>query len=101
MPRNSENDPSVTMSGGMLEPRDQQRVQRAAGGADGSSASGAAAAIGSPQSRDAAPNTPPRAPSSTPTDRSMPPVMMTGVSAMREQPELDAEPDDLEEVPDA
>ena len=44
MPRNSENEPSVTISGGMLEPRDEQRVQRAAGAADEQRDAAAAAA---------------------------------------------------------
>ena len=49
-------------------------------------ATAAAAGIGSPQSRHAAPNTTAASPIIAPTDRSMPPVMMTGVSAMASRP---------------
>ena len=86
MPRNIENEPSVTISGGMLQPRDQQRIQRAARAARAASAISAAAAMGSRQSRHAAPNTTAASPIIEPTERSMPPVIMIGVSASASSP---------------
>ena len=51
-----------------------------------SSAAPAAAAIGQPPSRQSAPNTTAESPMMEPTDRSIPPVIMIGVSASASRP---------------
>src|SRR6516162_10646927 len=85
IPRNKENDPSVTIRGG----RSSQEIKRAFSPPPASPVSRAtAAAAGSEsfQSLQAMPNTTAARPIIDPTDRSMPPVMMTGVSATASSP---------------
>ena len=101
MPRNSENEPSVTMSGGMSRRAISTRVQRAARAADASSATRGRGRSGRCQSCTAAPNTTAASPIIEPTDRSMPPVMITGVSATASSPSSTLSRSDLEEVADA
>ena len=98
-PRKSERVPSVTSSGGSREPRDEQRVQRAARGAR--SASGGRR--GSPYGQAGVAPAQGRIrtatrPMSAPTDRSMPPVMMIGVSASASRPTSTGQAHELERV---
>src|ERR1035437_4158965 len=85
MPRNSESEPRVTISGGRL-----RRVIRTAFSSPAShpnsSAAPAAAAIGQPPSRHNTPKTTAESPMMEPTDKSMPPVIMIGVSASASNP---------------
>src|SRR5216684_5414493 len=85
MPRNMENDPSVTISGGRLS-RAIATAFNAPPAHPSSSATTAASRIDRCQSRHAAPKTTAARPIIEPTERSMPPVMMTGVSASASNP---------------
>ena len=84
-PRKSENVPSVTISGGNLS-----RVIITALSAPPATPSSSVSAITSgsakPSSRHSAPSTTAESPIIEPTDRSMPPVMMIGVSARDSNP---------------
>src|SRR5262245_52069468 len=84
-PRNSENDASVTMSGGRFSPATSTALS-APPAQPTISASAAAIGIASSQSRYAAPSTTADRPIIEPTDRSIPPVTMTGVSATASSP---------------
>src|SRR5215475_9135253 len=85
MPRKSENEPSVTIRGGI-----SRRVISAAFNAPPRhpvrSARSAAIGMGNPASRHAAPNTIAASAIMEPTERSMPPVMMIGVMASDSRP---------------
>src|SRR5215208_1000467 len=85
MPRNSDSVPSVTMSGGNLS-----RVIKAAFSAPpatpSSRVSAIASGIGRPTPRDSHPSMIAASPIIDPTDRSMPPVTMIGVSANASSP---------------
>src|SRR6266478_5080214 len=85
MPRNTENDPSVTISGGRLS-RAIARAFNAPPAHPSSSATTVASGIDRCQSRQAAPKTTAARPIIEPTERSMPPVMMTGVNASASNP---------------
>src|SRR5438309_4355600 len=80
-----ENDPRVTMIGGI-----SRRVIKSALSAPPANpstmATSAATPIGSPPSRQAAPKTTAASPIIEPTDKSMPPVIITGVSASARSP---------------
>src|SRR6185503_4038632 len=84
-PRKSENDPSVTMSAGM-----RRRVISVAFSSPASppipSVATAATAIGRWASRHSLPNSTAERPMREPTDRSMPPVTITGVIASARRP---------------
>ena len=69
-----------------VEPRDQQRVERAARAAEQRSRAAPRRRSGSPPSRHAAPKTTAASPIIEPTERSMPPVIITGVSASASSP---------------
>src|SRR5262245_15318592 len=85
MPRNIQNEPRVTISGGSrsFEMRSAFRPPPAI---PDMRAIHAAAGTGKFQSRHAAPNTTAARPIIEPTDRSIPPVMITGVSATASNP---------------
>src|SRR5713101_8003484 len=85
MPRNMENDPSVTISGGRLS-RAITTAFNAPPAHPRSSVMTAASGIDRCQSRQADPNTTAARPIIDPTERSMPPVMMMGVSASASNP---------------
>jgi hypothetical protein len=84
-PRNSEYEPNVTMRGGI-----RSRVMMSAlsppPATPTPTAASAAAPTGQPASRHSFPSTTATSPRSDPTDRSMPPVMMTGVTASANRP---------------
>ena len=84
-PRNSENEPRVTISGG-IRPRVIKSPFTLPASAPRTSVSAAAAPIGSPASRQSLPKTTAERPISEPTDRSMPPLVITGVSATASRP---------------
>ena len=101
MPRNSENDPERDDQRRQSEARDQRRRSARRRPRRPAAPTQRGHRQRQPASRcQAAPNTTAARPIIEPTDRSMPPVMMTGVSATASRPELDAEPEDLEEVAD-
>src|ERR1035437_5556664 len=85
MPRNSESEPSVTISGGRFNLVIRPAFNSPARHPD-SSAAPAAAAIGQPPSRHRTPNTTAESPMMEPTDKSIPPVIMIGVSASASSP---------------
>ncbi len=85
MPRKSDSVPSVTISGGMPR-RATSTAFSPPPATPASRVTAADAAIGSPQSREATPKMTAASPIIAPTDRSMPPVMMTGVSATASSP---------------
>ena len=100
MPRNSDSDPSVTMSGGMSS-RAMSSALSAPPAAPTSSASAAATGSGSCQSLAAAPNTT----ADRPDHRADRQIDAAGDDDRRQrdrqQAKLDAQPGDLEEVADA
>src|ERR1017187_6708889 len=85
MPRNSESEPRVTISGGRLSLVISTAFNPPARHPK-SSAAPAAAAMGHPPSRQSPPNTTAESPMTEPTDRSIPPVIMMGVSASASRP---------------
>src|SRR5262249_43512419 len=85
IPRNRENDPSVTIRGGRWS-REIRRAFRPPPARPVSRATDAAAGSESFQSLQAMPKTTAARPIIDPTDRSMPPVMMMGVSATASSP---------------
>src|SRR5689334_13397328 len=84
-PRKSDSDPSVTINGGMPSAAISAALS-APPAHPAPSASRAAAGVGHPQSRDAAPNMTAASPIIAPTDRSMPPVTTIGVIATASRP---------------
>ena len=84
-PRYSENEPRVTISGGIL-PRVMSKPFTLPPSAPRPSVNAAAAPIGSPPSRQSFPKTTAERPMSEPTERSMPPLVITGVSASARRP---------------
>src|ERR1051326_248279 len=85
MPRNIENDPSVTMIGG-IPSRVIKSALSAPPAKPSANTTSAAAKTGIPPSRHTVPNTTAERPIMDPTDRSMPPVIITGVSASASRP---------------
>ena len=84
-PRNSDSVPSVTIKGGKRS-RVMSSAFRPPAPAPITSVSAAATATGRPASRQIIPNTTADKPISEPTDRSMPPETITGVSASANRP---------------
>src|SRR5579863_844653 len=85
MPRNRENDPSVTISSGIWK-RAINSAFSAPPAAPVRSAASVATARGKCQSCQAAPKTTAASPIMEPTERSMPPLIRTGVNAMASRP---------------
>ena len=85
MPRNSESEPSVTISGGRFSLVISTAFSSPAAHPN-TSAAPAAAGIGQPPSRHSTPNTTAESPMIEPTDRSIPPVIMIGVIASASKP---------------
>ena len=84
IPRKSENVPSVTISGGDLNRVISSRVQRSAQQADQQRKHDRDAGIGNPRiAPERRPSPRPTSPIIEPTERSIPPVMMIGVSTRR------------------
>ena len=96
-PRNSEKVPSVTISGGNRS-RVINSALRPPAAVPISSVPTAAAGMGQPKSRYNSPNSTADNPISEPTDKSMPPVTMTGVIATAKQSDFHQQPRDLERV---
>ena len=84
-PRNSENEPRVTISGG-IRPIVISSPLTLPASAPSTSVSAAAPTIGRPASRQSMPKTTAERPISDPTDRSMPPLVITGVNATASRP---------------
>src|SRR6185295_7792315 len=84
-PRNSENDPSVTISGGMRSPVINAAFSNPAR-PPAASVRSAAIPTGIPASRNILPNSTAERAMRDPTERSMPPVTMTGVIASASNP---------------
>src|SRR5690242_2386965 len=84
-PRNSENVPSVAIRGGIRR-RVTSNPFRPPAAAPSATATAAAAPMGSPPSRQHLPRTTAVRPIRDPTDRSIPPETITGVSATASRP---------------
>ena len=84
-PRNIENEPSVTIKAGM-RPRVIKSPFKLPASAPRQRVAAAATPIESPPSRQSLPKTTAERPISDPTDRSMPPVVITGVRATAKRP---------------
>ena len=85
MPRNSDSEPSVTISGGRFSLVISTAFSSPATHPN-TSAAPAAAGIGQPPSRHSTPNTTAESPMMEPTDKSIPPVIMIGVIASASKP---------------
>src|ERR1035441_9289569 len=85
MPRNRESEPRVTISGGRFSFVISTAFSDPARHPN-SSAAPAAAATGQPPSRHSTPNTTAASPMMEPTDKSIPPVIIIGVSASASRP---------------
>ena len=84
-PRNIENEPSVTIKAG-IRPRVIKSPFKLPASAPRQIVAAAAMPIESPPSRQSLPKTTAERPISDPTDRSMPPVVITGVKATARRP---------------
>ena len=78
--------------------RDQEPVQASGQGPQHQASAPRPRRSAGPPSRQSLPKTTAERPISEPTERSMPPLMITGVSATRQQADLDAQAQDLEAV---